>query len=382
MLTPNSASASSTPDDVSVGATGKRRQIVEAVRDRIRTGAFQPGDRIPSDAELVREFGVSRPTVAKALQELQDCGLVKRKVGSGTYVLRSQTVSAQQFGLLIPGLGQTEIFEPICAQMACAARTNNHSLLWGAHGGSAAPGNEGDWAIELCRHYIDSKVSGVFFAPLEYLPNRLQVNEQIVGAFQDANISVVLLDRDYLPYPMRSSLDLVGVDNRRVGYIVTHHLFQRGCKRVVFFSRPRSASTIDARVAGFIEAVIKDSGGFSNELVVRCEPDDTDAIRHMLSDVKPDGIVCGNDVTAGQLLRSLGELRVRVPDKIRVTGVDDVRYAGLLSVPLTTVRQPCAALGDSAFKAMLDRVAKPDAPAKSILLDAELVIRASTGDNH
>ena len=68
-------------------STGKHRRIADAVRDRLRSGALQPGDRIPSDTEFAREFGVSRPTVAKALQELQAHGLVQRKVGSGTFVL-------------------------------------------------------------------------------------------------------------------------------------------------------------------------------------------------------------------------------------------------------------------------------------------------------
>src|SRR5215475_9128554 len=111
----------------------KRRQIVDAVRDRIRSGTFRPGDRIPSDSELVREFGVSRPTVAKALQELQESGLVQRKAGAGTYVLHSDTEQTVQFGLLIPGLGTTEIFEPICAQMACAAQDSGHSIIWGGN---------------------------------------------------------------------------------------------------------------------------------------------------------------------------------------------------------------------------------------------------------
>lgn len=128
-------------------AINKRRQIVDSVRSRIRSGTFRPGDRIPSDSELVREFGVSRPTVAKALQELQECGLVQRKAGSGTYVLQSDTDRGIQFGLLIPGLGTTEIFEPICAQMACAAQDTGHSIVWGANLKRLNSGDEGETAL-------------------------------------------------------------------------------------------------------------------------------------------------------------------------------------------------------------------------------------------
>ncbi|MFO0792326.1 MAG: substrate-binding domain-containing protein, partial [Pirellulales bacterium] len=67
-----------------------------------------------------------------------------------------------------------------------------------------------------------------------------------------------------------------------------------------------------------------------------------------------------------------------IPNVIRVAGIDDVRYAELLRVPLTTIRQPCDAIGDAALHAMLDRVENPTAPGRDILLSCELVVRAST----
>ena len=109
----------------------KHRQVFEIVRSRIQSGDYQPGDRIPSEANLIQEFGVSRPTVARALQELQRRGLVNRRRGAGTYVSRGGC-SGKHFGLLIPGLGDTEVFEPICAEMARVAQRGGHSLVWGA----------------------------------------------------------------------------------------------------------------------------------------------------------------------------------------------------------------------------------------------------------
>jgi DNA-binding LacI/PurR family transcriptional regulator len=359
-------------------STSKRRQIVDAVRDRIRSGMLRPGDRVPSDSELVREFGVSRPTVAKALQELQSYGLVQRKVGAGTFVLRTELHSPRNFGLLIPGLGTTEIFEPICARMAAAAQDYGHSILWGADVRGTDPDDDPAHALELCHHFVQSSVAGVFFAPIELMQGQEAVNERIVDAFSKAKIPIVLLDRDYVPYPARSRFDLVGIDNRRVGYTITHHLFQQGCQRVIFVARQRSAATIDARIAGFMEAVVKDSGAFDSKLVQRCDPRDLKYFRKTFDHLKPDGIICGNDVTAGQLMQTLEQLNIKIPGDVRVAGVDDVKYAELLRVPLTTVRQPCEAIGDAAFRAMLDRVENPDDPGRDILLSCELVVRGST----
>ena len=359
-------------------SSNKRQQIVEAVRDRIRSGALRPGDRVPSDSELVREFGVSRPTVAKALRELQAHGLVQRKVGAGTYVLRNELHAPRHFGLLIPGLGTTEIFEPICARMAAAAQDYGHSILWGADSLRSGAGSEADRALELCQHFVQSKVAGVFFAPIELVQGQEAINEKIVATLSKAKIPIVLLDRDYVAYPDRSHIDLIGIDNRRVGYIVTHHLFRQGCNRVIFIARERSAATIDARIAGFMEAVVKDSGAFDSKLVHRCDPRDLKYVRKMIAQLKPDGIVCGNDVTAGHFMQTLDQLEIDIPRDMRVVGIDDVKYAELLRVPLTTMRQPCAAIGEAAFHAMLNRVENPDAPGRDILLSCELVVRGST----
>ena len=358
--------------------TNKRRLIMETVRNRINSGDFQPGDRIPSDSELVREFGVSRPTVAKALQELEAAGLVKRKTGSGTYVLRMSDEEGLHFGLLIPGLGATEIFEPICSEMARVAQETGHALLWGSNVDPGQAGNDGSQALALCQHYIQTGVGGVFFAPVEHAQNKDAVNQEIIQRFGEADIPVVLLDRDFVSYPNRSKYDLVGIDNRRVGYTVTHHLFQQGCERVVFMARPSSAATIDARIAGFIEAVVKDSGSFDDSLVCRCDPRDKQVIGKLIAEKKPQGIVCGNDVTAGHLMHCLDEMGLDVPDDLLVTGIDDVKYAELLRVPLTTMRQPCLALGNAAFQVMLDRVSNPTAPARDVLLGCEMILRNST----
>ena len=77
-------------------------------------------------------------------------------------------------------------------------------------------------------------------------------------------------------------------------------------------------------------------------------------------------------------MHTLDELGVIVPDDIRVAGFDDVRYANLLRVPLTTIHQPCRAIGSAAVQAMVERLTNPGLPARDILLDSRLVVRRST----
>lgn len=355
----------------------KYRQILEALREDIASGRYKPGKRLPSEAELVRRFGASRMTVFRAMHELQSLGLVTRRVGSGTYVSSNSNAGSYLFGLLIPELGQTEIFEAICQGMMEAQEAAHCSLLWG----NAAPQEheKEQAAAQLCEHYISRKVSGVFFAPVEFTTNRFQANHRIVAALDRARIPIVLLDRCLEPYPQRSKYDLVGIDNRRTGYLATEHLIKAGAKRIAFFARPNSAPTVDARMAGYREALLLQPGKPARDMVNIGDPTDAKFIKSILKKQRPDAFVCANDLTAGNLMHTLMSLSQRIPEDLRIVGIDDVKYARLLPVPLTTLHQPCRDLGRIAMATMLNRIADPDLPPRDVLLRCDVVVRKSCG---
>src|SRR4051794_41948066 len=65
------------------GQPPKHRAAYEALRQEILAGRYPPGSRMPGEAELVVRFGASRPTVARALNDLAREGLVERRGRSG-----------------------------------------------------------------------------------------------------------------------------------------------------------------------------------------------------------------------------------------------------------------------------------------------------------
>jgi len=136
----------------------------------------RPGARLPSEAQLVKRFSVSRPTVGRALRDLQEQGLIERRAGSGTYVRAEgggagATRSAfPQLGLIVPSLRHAEIFESICGELASLARIHDYALWWGGTP-SRRPTNGSMSAAEaqtLCAQFIERGVSGVFFVPFEH----------------------------------------------------------------------------------------------------------------------------------------------------------------------------------------------------------------------
>jgi len=360
----------------------KHRRISQLLRQAIVSGQYALGARLPSEAQLVARHQVSRPTVIRALNDLVSAGLVERRMGSGSYV-RQATPTAEasrRLGLLMPGFGRTEIFERIRGELATAARTHGFSLLWG---GPEQPGHDAGLtpaqARDVCAQFVAERVDGVFFAPFELVPGREEANRQIAESLRLAGVPVILLDRDLGPFPKRSDFDLVGIDNMAAGYLLAEHVLKLGCERIAFVARPDSASTVDARINGVRAAIANHGVEAGPRWIHLGDPTDARFVRKLMAGRRWDVLLCANDHTAAELLGTLTREGHRVPGDVRLAGFDDVRYATLLSTPLTTIHQPCREIAVAALRAMLDRISDPSLPARSQLLTPSLVLRESCG---
>ena len=359
------------------GETPLHRAIYEQLLQEIQNGTYREGDRLPSEAVLCERFSASRITVAKAIGTLQREQLVRRRAGSGTFVQQPSTAgTAMRFGLLIPDLGGTEIFEPICRGMMTSPLARAHSLTWGHTTGEADRPEKA--AEDLCRQFIAEKLTGVFFAPLEHSADRYAANHRIVDALERAGIAVVLLDRCVEPFPFRSKFDLVGIDNHRAGAMMTKHMLDSGATRPVFVSRTRAAPTVYARASGY-RTTMMNAGLPYTGAVYRGDLDDPHFLGGMMDAERPDALVCANDSTAATIMRFLLNRGLSVPGDVRISGVDDVKYAQFLPVALTTIRQNCAEMGRLAMATMLNRLQQPQRPARDLLVDFLLVVRESSG---
>ncbi len=346
----------------------KYKQVIDELGSEISQGRFKPGSKLPSEAALVKRFDTSRITIARALRELQTAGIIDRVAGSGSFVRLQQSRSeGLVFGLLIPDLGEIEVLDAICQGIANAPGSD-HALLWG-HTNSDKESKE-QRALELCHQFIRRKVSGVFFAPLEFELTADKTNRAIITQLQEANIPVVLLDRRVAQRSVqrsdKSRLDMVGINNWQAGYIATEHLIKLGAKHIGFLGYHAAASTIAGRMSGYQDA-LRDYG-------LPLEPMENPT-EHSPS---LEAFVCVNDLVAAWLMQSLLKAGTRIPGDVRIAGIDDSSFASFLPVPLTTVRQPCRELGEAALRAMLERIDRPKAPTREVLLDGQLIVRAST----
>lgn len=92
------AKAQGNPEVASDAGPRKRmrnlaHELVEGIGGRIRERTLRPGDKLPTEAEIMREWGVSRTVVREALSKLQAAGLVDTRHGIGTFVLEPPAAS-------------------------------------------------------------------------------------------------------------------------------------------------------------------------------------------------------------------------------------------------------------------------------------------------
>lgn len=356
---------------------GKYLKIYREIKEKLLSGGFQEGDKLPTETEYSEQYAVSRPTVTKALNALADEGFITRKTGSGSYV-RNQTgeTKSRLLGLLIPGLGRGEIFEPISAQIAWEAEKNNYSLLWSGFDKTDKMHPLSSTAI--ARRYIDNRAAGIFFQPLELWYEAEEVNRQVVRVFQSSSVPVVLIDSDYTPYPQRSAYDLVGLDNFQAGYTAALHFLKKGLQRLDFLFRPYSAESVGLRIRGYVSALFDGGVHPDPRWIHGGYPEDPRFVKKMIQEEGARDIICANDETASVLLQTLEREGISVPEDVRIMGFDDVKYAQHLKVPLSTIRQPCDVLGHLAMELMLWRIDHPTAPPRTVTVPGTLVVRASS----
>lgn len=80
------------PDEKENQPPRRYAAIKQSICDAVRDGQLKPGDRVPSEAELVEQFDVSRMTANRALRELQAAGVLVRRAGSGSFVAEPKPI--------------------------------------------------------------------------------------------------------------------------------------------------------------------------------------------------------------------------------------------------------------------------------------------------
>jgi len=227
------------------------------------------------------------------------------------------------------------------------------------------------------KFYIDvllrKGVDGLIFAP---------VNTKII--FKDilsSMIPSVQIDRKL----QHHKADFVGIDNIKSAEIATHYLYDQGYKNVGFVGYSENIYTMEKRIKGYKNAVLKrgDLKESSIKVLSHNGINMKDTIKEWLGGYgKIDAILCANDNICYEALSAIEETGLQIPHDIGIISFDDPKWFRFLKSPITAIRQPTWKMGELSVDLLIDRIKHESKNKfKDLLLDTELVIRKSCRRN-
>jgi DNA-binding LacI/PurR family transcriptional regulator len=178
-------------------------------------------------------------------------------------------------------------------------------------------------------------------------------------------------------------VDTVTVGNVEGARMAVAHLIGLGHRRIGLISGPMSINTARDRQAGY-EKALEDAGlPLVRDLVQFADFRQTggySAMEQLLQmRVPPTAVFAGSNLMTLGALQAIHERGLNIPGEIAIVGFDDMPWAVSLEPPLTAVAQPAFEVGMAAARLILERLHEPGRPIRHIVLETNLVVRASCG---
>jgi LacI family transcriptional regulator len=182
--------------------------------------------------------------------------------------------------------------------------------------------------------------------------------------------------------------NVVAINNSRAIKKAVKYLMDHGHTRIVHFAGPPTSSHTQERIEGFRNAFSESTLAFNKDMIVSIGSRHEESFGNTLEYFRkrprseyPTAIVCFNDQQALAILTALKELGIRVPEEISIIGNDDISYAAIYPVPLTTIRAPQREIGQRAAELLIKNIESTKLlPVERVVLETELIVRESTRD--
>jgi LacI family transcriptional regulator len=302
--------------------------------------------------------GVKEDTRKLILEEAKKMGYQPNAIARGLVLKYTHTLA-----LVIPDI-TNPFFPEIARGVEDAASLLGYSIFL----------CNTNWDVEKEKQYLkmlqEKRVDGVILHPA------FGVEEE---HYNDFNIPIVLLNR----IPSMGNYSSIEVDNVRGGFLAAKHLIEAGYKKLAFIGGSESSFSNSERQVGFKLALNKYKLKVDESLILsgsfKSKSGYDNLLKLIKSDNIPDAVFAGNDLIALGILHCAQEQGLRVPEDLGIIGFDDIPYADLPQVQLTTIAQPKYQMGKYAIELLLKELNdKTKREIKRIILEPELIIRKTT----
>jgi LacI family transcriptional regulator len=317
----------------------------------------------PSTASRALDPSTTRYVNAATAQRIQEVaaslGYQPNPLARGLRTRRSYSV-----GLLLSDPATPRMLDMLQAMESELVRLGYTVLLAASDGD---PETEGRKLTALAARHVD----GLVLAGARH--------DQPLPVLRQLTMPIVTLSRPTLGYDAPSVL----VDEAAGISQVLEHLVTLGHRNIGYVSPPTGRGQAADRLAAFTNLLIHHGLDPRSCPTVKCdgvsERDGHLATRSLLGTHSITALVVGGDLLALGSLKAAHEAGADCPADLSIVGYHDQPLNDYLRPALTSVRVPFATMGADAARLLLELIATPGTPPRSVLADPELVVRASTG---
>ncbi len=328
--------------------------------------------------DIARELGISVVTASKALRPNSDIGAETRaRVLERMHQLNYRpnmtaralaTGQTHIVGLVVPDLVHP-FFAEVAKSLGYTLRLHGYGLIL------ASSSEEPEVEQSELRMMLARGVDALIIASSQ------PALKGFLG-LDDQRVPFILFDRNF----PQLRANFVGTDDYAGGLLATNHLLDLGRKQLAHIAGPDLSPASDRRL-GFEVALRKRGLPVQPDYILeRARVEELgdeagyQAMSHLLRlTPRPDAVFCYNDLTAIGAIQATFDAGLQVPLDVAVIGFGNVRYSRYLRVPLTTVEQNTARLGELAAELALELIKDNSHAPKTIQLEPRLIPRASTG---
>jgi len=329
----------------------------------VRDVAFRAGVSVGTVSNVMNHPDkVAAATVVKVQQAISELGFIRNDAARQLRNGRSKTI----------GLVVLDVRNPFFTDVARGAE--DAAAIAGLTVTLGNSDENTDREAKYLELFEQQRVHGILISPYTDITARLH-------ALRSRGIPAVLVDRTTTDLSFSS----VSVDDLAGGALALKHLIDRGCRRIAFVGGPLEIRQVSDRLQGARRAAAAHPDVTLEviELAASSVVEGRDAgaaIAARPATARPDGVFCANDLVSMGMLQALvmQGSTIRIPDDIALIGYDDIDFASVAVVPLSSIRQPSALIGETAVRILLEEADDPSIPPRQIEFQPELVVRAST----
>ena len=325
---------------MSLSAVPKYERVKRALIREITSGKFPAGAAFPSEAQLLGQFKVSRPTLVRSLQELVAEGWLYRQQGRGTFV-------ADRSGLESGGSPAFTVF--LSKRTARLTGDSRHVQQRILHGIQEALGE--DWNASAVREADDEVLDSATRAFIETAPRGAAL---LIEPSFNPTLRLLLEERGWVVWSVNEPVEdgnFVSIDQEHAGWLATRWLLDEGRQRVALLNGPTAGYWGFADRRRGYERALREAGVPVDPALIREGEHaiDSEAGRAMMrcllaSGAKPDAVVGASDGKAVGAVSHALEAGVGVPREIAFVSIDNT-LADTVDPPLPAVAMPFEEVG-------------------------------------